>query len=269
MNKRIIKIATVDDQEEARIDVTVKLKKTFELPRMKGIDYDLDTYSHGNELLDSDQEYDLILLDYEMPTMNGLEIAMELNKLRPRPRLIFLTSYDMPAKKMFEVFPKGYIYKSDPVEEFQRIMIKQVEKILHQRRLEIIYYENETYEMEYKGKKEKISENVRKTKLINVKDIAYFETGISKKVKTSYIYMTNGNVYLTHKAMSYWLSMLPADEFVHSSKHYVIGLRHVKEIRHAEVIFKHDDMESMTLSRTLKKKFKTAFDYYQLEVEDD
>ena len=269
MRGKTLRLAIVDDDEETRVDVKKKLKKVFELPQMKDIKYDLDLHESGLELLGCKVEYDLILLDYEMSNMNGLEVAVELNKLKPRPRFIFLTNHDMPAKKMFEVFPKGYIYKSDSFDEFQRVIAEQVEKIIGQKRIEIIYYETERYEMEYRGKMERVIEEVRKTKLLNVKDIVYLETGINKKLKTSYIYIINGDVYSTHKAMSYWLSLLPKDEFMHSSKTNAVSLSHVKEVSGGEVVFSSDEIEPITLTKSLKKKFKAAHNYYILEVKDD
>ena len=269
MRGKALKLAIVDDQDDAIIAAREKLDKTFELPQMKDIKYDLDIYKGGFELLSSETEYDLILIDYDMSNMNGLGLAIELNKLRPKPRFVFLTSYDMPAKEMFDVFPSGYIYKSNPLEEFQRVIAGQIEKILDQKRIEIIYYQTESYEMEYKGTKEMITEAIRKTKLLNIKDIALLETGISKKVKTSYIYTINGDVYLTHKPMSYWLTLLPEDEFVHSSKVNAVGLRHVESISGSEIIFNSDEIEPINLTRTLKEKFKVAHHYYTLEVEDD
>jgi len=269
MKGKKLRLAIVDDHEEARADAKQKLGKAFELPQMRDIKYDLDVHESGAGLLSSKEEFDLILLDYEMPDMNGLEVAIELNKLLPRPRFVFLTSHDMPPKEMFEVFPSGYIYKSDTLEEFQRIVVEQIEKIVEEKRIEIIYYETEYYEMEYKGKLEKVTEEVRKTKLLSVKDIAYLETGFSQKVKTSYIYMVNGDVYRTHKSMSHWLSLLPKNEFVHSSKTNAVGLRHVEGVSGSEVIFNSDEIEPVTLTKTLKKKFKTAHDYFTLEVEGD
>jgi len=269
MKEKIPRLAIVDDQGKAIIEAKKKLEKTFELPKMRGIKYDLDIHKSGYELLANEKEYDLVLLDYEMPEMNGFEVAVELNKLRPRPRFVFLTIHDMPSKEMFEVFPNGYIYKSDTLEEFQKIIIEQIEKILEKRRIEIIYYETEVYEMVYKDKKEKAVEEVRRTKLLNVKGIVYLETGISKKAKTSYIYMVNGDVYLTRKSMSHWLSLLPKDEFVHSSKTHAVGLRHVKEVNGNEIIFQSDEIEPITLTRTLKEKFKAARNYYILEGGDN
>jgi len=269
MKGKVIRLAIVDDHEEARIDAKENLEKAFELPRMKGIKYDLDIYKCGPEMLASKKEYDLILLDYEMPCMNGLEVAAKLNCLQHGSRFIFLSNHDMPSKKMFEVFPNGYIYKSDTLEEFQRVVVGQIERIVEQRRIEIIYYETESYEVEHKGEKEKVTERVRKTKLLNVKDIAYLETGISKKVKISYIYTISGDVYLTHKPMSHWLSLLPENEFTYSSRINAVSLRHVERENGSEIIFNNDEIDPVTLTKSLKKKFKAAHEYYILEMEGD
>jgi two-component system, cell cycle sensor histidine kinase and response regulator CckA len=38
----------------------------------------------------------LVITDVQMPVMNGLELAAQLNRLRPPPKLLFMSGYSAP-----------------------------------------------------------------------------------------------------------------------------------------------------------------------------
>jgi CheY-like chemotaxis protein len=40
---------------------------------------------------------DMVLLDYEMPEMNGYEVACEIKRIRPELKIILLSGYDVPT----------------------------------------------------------------------------------------------------------------------------------------------------------------------------
>jgi two-component system response regulator AlgR len=54
---------------------------------------------------------DLILLDVQMPGMDGLELARQLSRLAHAPAIIFITAHDEFALQAFEVQALGYLLK--------------------------------------------------------------------------------------------------------------------------------------------------------------
>ena len=60
--------------------------------------------------LDQNQA-DLALLDIDMPSMNGLELAMNIKNKWPETAIIFLTGYSEYAVKAFSVHASGYLLK--------------------------------------------------------------------------------------------------------------------------------------------------------------
>lgn len=54
---------------------------------------------------------DVVLLDIEMPGMNGLEVAQELARLAAPPAVVFTTAYDQFALDAFESRAAGYVLK--------------------------------------------------------------------------------------------------------------------------------------------------------------
>ncbi|MGK3626423.1 LytR/AlgR family response regulator transcription factor, partial [Acinetobacter sp. A11] len=60
---------------------------------------------------------DVILLDIQMPGMNGLVCAEQLSQLNPRPAIVFCTAYDQHALEAFKAQVQAYLLKPiDPVE---------------------------------------------------------------------------------------------------------------------------------------------------------
>lgn len=53
----------------------------------------------------------MALLDIDMPSMNGIELAAKIKMLRPEVSVIFLTGYSQYALDAFNVHASGYLLK--------------------------------------------------------------------------------------------------------------------------------------------------------------
>ena len=77
--------------------------------------------SDGLEALQKAQELqpDLILLDIGLPTLNGLEVARQIEVLAPRSKIIFLTeTHDSDvSEEAFRSGARGFVLKSSANEE--------------------------------------------------------------------------------------------------------------------------------------------------------
>lgn len=54
---------------------------------------------------------DVVLLDVEMPGLDGIELARELRRLDPRPAVIFVTAFEQYAVDAFELAAVDYLVK--------------------------------------------------------------------------------------------------------------------------------------------------------------
>ena len=54
---------------------------------------------------------EVVLLDIEMPGMNGLELARKMMELKPTVNIIFVTAYTEYALEAFQVYASGYLTK--------------------------------------------------------------------------------------------------------------------------------------------------------------
>ncbi|CAM9276946.1 unnamed protein product, partial [Heterosigma akashiwo] len=74
--------------------------------------YTIDLASDGVEAVEAcrSQEYDLILMDFFMPNMDGVEATREIRRFRPKQRVIGLTGncLDEDQQKFIQVVFVSY-----------------------------------------------------------------------------------------------------------------------------------------------------------------
>jgi len=105
----LIKLAITDDNPIIREELYHLL---LHLCEDYSLDYSIDLYENGDQLLHSKTQYDLIILDIEMDKINGIEVKNNLLSLY-QPYIIFLSGY---RDKILEAFGQNvlaYIDKND------------------------------------------------------------------------------------------------------------------------------------------------------------
>ncbi len=111
-----MKIAIVDDEALARQRLQQLVKEIC--PDSHTIEV-----VNGIELLTFTMPIDVVLLDIEMPGMNGLEVAKALIKKDPVPAIIFTTAYQEHALSAFETHACGYLLKPIRKEKLQEALL--------------------------------------------------------------------------------------------------------------------------------------------------
>ena len=82
------------------------------------------TALHGKQALEMVQKYepDVVLLDIQMPEMDGLSCAQHLSHFDPMPAIIFCTAYDEYALQAIQSQAKGYLLKPIAKEELETVL---------------------------------------------------------------------------------------------------------------------------------------------------
>ena len=82
------------------------------------------TAHHGQDVLShiENDSPDVVLLDIQMPEMNGLACAQHLRQLDPMPAIVFCTAYDQHALDAFKSNAEGYLLKPVMQQELAQVL---------------------------------------------------------------------------------------------------------------------------------------------------
>ena len=103
-----MRIAICDDENIYRQQTSTAIESIS-----KSLDVIIDTFSNGNELINKFKSlpYDLIILDIEMPEINGISLAKKLREISEDVYIVFLTSHIEFALEGYEVNALRYLTK--------------------------------------------------------------------------------------------------------------------------------------------------------------
>ena len=124
-----IKISICDDSaaERERISSLVS-----DWTSTSGTDITLNEYSSAEEFLFSyeDCKPDILLLDVEMPGLNGVELAKKLRAKNRIIQIIFITAYSDYIAEGYEVAALHYLLKPVETEKLFKTLNRAVERVI-------------------------------------------------------------------------------------------------------------------------------------------
>lgn len=82
---------------------------------------DIDLYASGEELLLSQKDYDIVILEIEMKGINGIDTAKAIRK-KSDSAIIFVTEYKDYAFEAFDVDAANYLLKPVDNEKFKSVL---------------------------------------------------------------------------------------------------------------------------------------------------
>ena len=116
----MISIAICDDNLSAVSEIERVLEQ---IPHQTIL---FDAFYSGEELLkyvlSSHEYYDIYLLDIEMKSVNGLEVAKQINLFSPNSLIVFITSYEKYIYEAFDALAFNFIKKPIDNQRFQAII---------------------------------------------------------------------------------------------------------------------------------------------------
>jgi two-component system, LytTR family, response regulator AlgR len=82
------------------------------------------TAQHGKEAIQLVQQFepDVVLLDIQMPEMDGLTCAQHLSQLNPMPAIVFCTAYDEHALSAIQSQARGYLLKPIAKPDLEKVL---------------------------------------------------------------------------------------------------------------------------------------------------
>lgn len=122
----MLRIGVVEDEQES-MDILLKYLNDFKVEN--NIPLSISTFKCPNEFLMSEEIFDLLFLDIEMPGMTGLDLARKIRKDNESVAIIFVTYMAQYAIKGYEVDALDYIVKPVTYFDFALKMNKILKKV--------------------------------------------------------------------------------------------------------------------------------------------
>lgn len=227
-----MKIAICDDELMHLNATKIQLEEAY-----KSLDLMIYPFQDGRKLIDSIEKttYDLIILDIEMPFIDGLSVARKLRELGEKTALVFLTSHLEYALKGYEVNALRYLTKPVKKEQLTEIINHLVEK------------NSEVKKIMLKSDDEML--------MLPISDVLYMEAR-NQDVRV----VTKEGDYFRRYNIRDYEEELRQYFFVRCHRSYLVNLSHVAKITGKDIII--DNGEMIPLSRTKEKSVKEALITY-------
>ena len=119
--KQPVRVMIVDDQSSARLGLRALLAFFPEVAIV-------GEASNGQQAVDvvADLQPDVILMDVQMPLMDGLEATRQIKRSQPHIKVIILTIYRTSQVAATAAGVDGFLLKGGGVEELQSAILRVV-----------------------------------------------------------------------------------------------------------------------------------------------
>lgn len=235
-----MRCAIVDDERIFSEKLGESVQNYFEPKGEETIIHCVDSYTLLNSLTEGGN-YDLYLLDIEMPGIDGLELAAKVQTKDPEARIVFVTSHEKYALKSIKMGTYYYILKTE-----YRIELPIV--------LEKVWKEMTGKPEEYYDIQNGINHHQ-----VRFSNIIYIE----KKKKYSIFYCQDNIEYKERETMKNVYDNLPAGRFTLIDRGCIINLAYVGTITRDEVVLKNG--KSLAISRGMSPHVREDYMKYWSE----
>lgn len=177
----------------------------------------IDEFEDGIEVLKFIQknEVDVIFLDINIPSLDGVLLAKNISKFSKKPYIVFITALKEHAVEAFEIEAFDYILK--PYHETRIIaMLKKLEASFNEQKSSM--HKTSVSNKINLWKNEKII-------VVNMDDIYYC---VARERITSVF--TRNEEYSVSLSITEFYNSLPKDKFFRCHRSYIVNISKIKEI---------------------------------------
>lgn len=228
----MITISVCDDEEYIHKIIEEKVKI---YSRDNDMPYELFCYSSGQELLDGNKDYDILLLDIEMPGMDGIETAQRLIEQKKECKIIMLTSNVARFKEAFKIGAQRYVTKPIDEEELFEALDEMRKRLIGKR---IFTFSNRGIDYP-----------------VMEKNIMHIMAD-----KNATIISTEKNEYRSQQTIKKWAEILDQRLFFQCHRSFLVNMGFVDDVGNGEARLKNG--ERIPIARRKYNDFLRAFASY-------
>lgn len=204
----------------------------------KSLLMDVVSFENGYDFLESDLGfYDVILMDIDLPSINGMEVSFKIREKKCKAALIFVTNLPQYAIDGYKVNAIDFILKPLTYADFSLSMnraIASVEK------------NDDSIVLNYHGT----------TKKFQADEILYFEM-----IKHDlFVHLKDGDDISFRSSLNKIESLLPKDKFLKCNSGCIVNINKIKSINGDVITMENDDC--ISVSRSKKKETMLRINEY-------
>lgn len=231
-----MKIAICDDNLNI-VDEVKKLLDEYALSKNHSLD--ISTFNNGQAMLESDERFNIAILDVEMPGCNGIELGKTLREKNRHIVLMYITSHKKYLDEALNLNAARFFEKPIDSKRFYDGLDNALKRI-----------DNTTIKFFLK----EYNASVR----INASDIIYVEIEPIGHRKTKVV--TEEKTYISSNKIVFWEEHLISSLFVKTHKSYIINMEYITKYENNTLQL--DGKYNIPISRNYQSSVHKAFIRY-------
>lgn len=231
-----MKIAICDDN----LNIVDEVKNLLdEYALSKNLSLDISTFNDGQAMLESDERFNIAILDVEMPGCNGIELGKILREKNRHIVLMYITSHKKYLDEALNLNAARFFEKPIDSKRFYDGLDNALKRI-----------DNTTIKFFLKED----NASVR----INANDIIYVEIEPIGHRKTKIV--TEEKTYISSNKIVFWEEHLISSLFVKTHKSYIINMEYITKYENNTLQL--DGKYNIPISRNYQSSVHKAFIRY-------
>ena len=225
-----MKIVVCDDN----LNIISEIKEMLnEYSAFKNIPLEISTFDNGNAVLDSNENYNIAILDVEMPDINGIALGEELRKRNKQIVLIYLTAHSQYLDSALNLNAARFFEKPIDKDRFFSGIDNAIERI-----------DNTTINFFIRDDKTQVR--------VTAESIIYIEIS-HRKTKV----VTEDKIYFTTHTLDYFKDRLVSSIFAQPHKSYIINFNFITAYERDKIVL--DSQYKIPVSRSKQTEFHKSF----------
>ena len=231
-----MKIAICDDN----LNIVDEVKNLLdEYALSKNLSLDISTFNDGQAVLESDERFNIAILDVEMPGCNGIELGKILREKNRHIVLMYITSHKKYLDEALNLNAARFFEKPIDSKRFYDGLDNALKRI-------------DNTKIKFFLKEDNAS--VR----INANDIIYVEIEPIGHRKTKIV--TEEKTYISSNKIVFWEEHLISSLFVKTHKSYIINMEYITKYENNTLQL--DGKYNIPISRNYQSSVHKAFIRY-------